>query len=328
MMDPHRPVVGTVIGDPAGIGPEVVAMALTSGRVHACSVPLLIGSAAAMERAVMATGGTARVRAMRSVEPLSDDPAIIDILDTGALPDDDLPLGEDTARGGEATAQWLDEMDRLARDGTIAATVLAPISTGSLKQVGKLSKVISPAPGETYLVLVTGPLRVAHLTDHMPLRQVCEIITPDLILRALRALDAAMRGWGLPRRRIAVAGLNPHAAGSEELDGIAPGIERARAEGIDAIGPESPDAVFRQCIEGRYDMVLAMYHDQGHIAVKTWGFSGNSVIMVGAPYIHVSVAHGTAYDIVGTGKADPAMMLNAMRIGGTLASGAGFPDDV
>ncbi|MDD3798613.1 MAG: 4-hydroxythreonine-4-phosphate dehydrogenase PdxA [Novosphingobium sp.] len=327
MTSPDRPVVGTVIGDPAGIGPEVVAQALASGRVHECSIPLLIGSAAAMERAVAVTGGNARIRAMRNLEPLSDDPGVIDILDTGALAAGDLPLGEDTVCGGEATAQWLDEMDQLARSGEIAATALAPISTGSLKLVGKLGKVISPVPGETYLVLVSGPLRVAHLTDHMALRTVCETITPDLVLRALRALDSAMQDWGLARRRIVVAGLNPHAAGDEEREGIAPAVEQARAEGVDATGPESPDAVFRQCIEGRYDMVLAMYHDQGHIAVKTWGFSGNSVIMVGAPYIHVSVAHGTAYDIVGKGVADPAMMLNAMRLAGELASGRGFPDD-
>ena len=101
---------------------------------------------------------------------------------------------------------------------------------------------------------------------------------------------------------------------------------RARARGINVDGPSAPDTVFRQCIEGRYDLVLAMFHDQGHIAVKTWGFSGNCVIMMGPPYLHMSVAHGTAYDIVGTGKADPSMMLSAMRTCGVLTAGKGFSE--
>jgi 4-hydroxythreonine-4-phosphate dehydrogenase len=158
----------------------------------------------------------------------------------------------------------------------------------------------------------------------MPLRQVCDVITADLVHSALIQLDAAMRGWGIASPRIVVAGLNPHATGPEDANEIAPGVSRARDCGVDATGPVSPDAVFRQCIEGRYDMVLAMCHDQGHIAVKTWGFSGNCVIIMGPPYLHMSVAHGTAYDIAGTGKADASMMRSAMIMAGDLAAGRGF----
>lgn len=319
-----RPIVGTMIGDPAGIGPEVAVKALAGGQVHEDSIPVLLGSAAAVERALDFTGVRARVRAMRRFETPSDDPGVIDVIDTGALPDGFLPLGEDTELAGHATAQWLDELDALARDGSFAATVMGPISTGSLKLAGKLDKVISPTPGESYLVLLTGPLRVAHITDHMSLRQVIDVVSKDLVATAIGQLDAAMRSWGIARPRIAVAGLNPHAMGDEDRDQIGPGVEVARSKGIDVEGPVAPDSVFRQCIEGRYDMVLAMFHDQGHIAVKTWGFSGNSVIIMGPPYLHMSVAHGTAYDIVGTGKADAAMMLSAMRTCGRLASGRGF----
>ena len=319
-----RPVVGTMIGDPAGIGPEVAVRALADGAVHADSIPLLVGSAAAVERALDFTGIKARLRVMRSFEKPSDDPAIIDVIDTGALPDGVLPLGEDTEAAGHATAQWLDELDALARDGSFAATIMGPISTGSLKLAKKLDRVISPTPGESYLVLLTGPLRVAHLTDHMSLRQVIDVISADLVATAVGQLHEAMQSWGIAQPRIAVAGLNPHAMGDEDRLEIAPGIEAARARGIDVEGPIAPDSVFRHCIEGRYDMVLAMFHDQGHIAVKTWGFSGNSVIIMGPPYLHMSVAHGTAYDIVGTGNADAAMMLSAMRTCGRLASGRGF----
>lgn len=313
-----------MIGDPAGIGPEVAVKALAGGAVHEVSIPVLLGSAAAVERAVAFTGVAARIRVMRTFEKPSDDPSIIDVLDTGALPPGVLPLGEDTEAAGLATAQWLDELDALARDGSFAATIMGPISTGSLKLAGKLHKVISPTPGESYLVLLTGPLRVTHLTDHMSLRQVIDVISIDLVATAISQLDTAMKGWGIAQPRIAVAGLNPHAMGEEDREAIAPGVAIARSAGIDVEGPIAPDSVFRQCIEGRYDMVLAMFHDQGHIAVKTWGFSGNCVIMMGPPYLHMSVAHGTAYDIVGTGKADSSMMLSAMRTCGRLASGQGF----
>lgn len=313
-----------MIGDPAGIGPEVAVKALAGGAVHEVSIPVLLGSAAAVERAVEFTGVAARIRVMRTFQKPSDDPAIIDVVDTGALPEGVLPLGEDTEAAGHATAQWLDELDALARDGSFAATIMGPISTGSLKLAGKLHKVVSPTPGESYLVLLTGPLRVTHLTDHMSLRQVIDVISIDLVATAISQLDAAMKGWGIAQPRIAVAGLNPHAMGDEDREAIAPGVAIARSAGIDVEGPIAPDSVFRQCIEGRYDMVLAMFHDQGHIAVKTWGFSGNCVIMMGPPYLHMSVAHGTAYDIVGTGKADSSMMLSAMRTCGQLASGQGF----
>ena len=319
-----RPVVGTMIGDPAGIGPEVTVRALASGQVHEVSVPVLLGSSAAVARAIDFTGVKARVRVMRSFETPSDDPGVIDVIDTGALPAGFLPLGQDTEAAGNATAQWLDELDALARDGSFAATIMGPISSGSLKMAGKLDKVISPTPGESYLVLLTGPLRVAHLTDHMSLRQVIDVISSDLVAKAIGQVNDAMRSWGIARPRIAVAGLNPHAVGEEEKLAIAPGVERAKALGIAVDGPIAPDSVFRHCIEGRYDMVLAMFHDQGHIAVKTWGFSGNSVIIMGPPYLHMSVAHGTAYDIVGTGRADAAMMLSAMRTCGRLVAGKGF----
>lgn len=324
MNESERPIIGTMIGDPAGIGPQVTVKALATGLVHETCIPVLVGSAAAVVRAMQMTGVKAKIRVCSDFEKPSDAPGIIDIIDSGALPPGPLPLGEDTEIAGHASAQWLDELDALVRDGSFAGSIMGPISTGSLKLAGKLDKVVSPTPGESYLVLLTGPLRVAHLTDHMSLRQVVDVISADLVESAVRQIDNAMRSWGIARPRLAVAGLNPHAMGDEDQQQIAPGLARARADGIDVEGPIAPDSVFRQCIEGKYDMVLAMFHDQGHIAVKTWGFSGNCVIMMGPPYLHMSVAHGTAYDIVKTGDADPTMMLSAMRTCGRLAAGRGF----
>lgn len=322
-----RPIVAIVIGDPAGIGPEIVARALDTGQVYECARPVLIGSAAAMERAFEVTGVSASIRKIQSVEELSSDTGLIEIIDDGSFSREDLPLGEDTARAGEAVGRWLGQAHGFARSGAVAAIVLAPISSGSFKLAGKRPQTVSPIPGESYLLLFSGPLRVAHLTDHLPLASVSGLLTAELVLDALRKLDAAMKNWGLQRRRIGVAGFNPHASGEEERSALTPGVAFARAEGIDAEGPVSPDAVFRQCIEGRYDLILAMYHDQGHIAIKTWGFSGNCAMVLGPPYLFFSVAHGTAYDIVGKGIADPAMMLSSIRTAAYLAGGKGFPSN-
>lgn len=327
----NRPAVGVVIGDPAGIGPEVIAKAWLSGKLHEACRPVLIGSAAAMERALGFIGKKAQINIItdpaKVISDLADQVGVLDILDTGRMQGDALPLGEDTAVGGRVSAAWLDEADQLARQGVFAATVMGPISTGSMKMAGTLGQVVSPTPGESYLLLVSGPLRVAHVTDHIPLRKVCDLLTKDLVEVTLRKLNTAMQSWGIAKPRIVVAGLNAHAMGQEDTEQIAPAVAQARSEGIDATGPMSPDTVFRQCIEGRFDIVLAMYHDQGHIAIKTWGFSGNSAIILGPPYTHLSVAHGTAFDIVGKNIADHTMMQSAIVTGAYLAAGRGFPTE-
>jgi 4-hydroxythreonine-4-phosphate dehydrogenase len=307
-----------MVGDPAGIGPEVAVKALAGGAVHEVSIPVLLGSAAAVERAVAFTGVAARIRVMRTFEKPSDDPSIIDVLDTGALPPGVLPLGEDTEAAGLATAQWLDELDALARDGSFAATIMGPISTGSLKLAGKLHKVISPTPGESYLVLLTGPLRVTHLTDHMSLRQVIDVISIDLVATAISQLDTAMKGWGIAQPRIAVAGLNPHAGegglmGDEELRIIAPAIAAARAAGIDARGPFAPDTVFMRARRGAFDLVVAMTHDHGLIPIKYLGIEQGVNLTLGLPFVRTSPDHGTAFDIAGGGSADPSSLEAAIR---------------
>lgn len=323
----HRPFVGTVIGDPSGIGPEVVAKAWCSGDVHTCSRPVLIGSVAAMEHAVRIAGLNATVKRVQGVAELSDRPDVIEVIDSGALKPNEIVLGRDNEPSGRASGVWLDEADRLARSGSLAATVMGPISTGAMKMAGVLDKVVNVKPGESYLFLVSGPLRVCHVTDHMPLAQVCALLDEPLITQSLVTLDERLRNWGIREPRIGVAGLNPHAIGSEESKAILPGVRAAAARGINVEGPISPDSIFRHCIEGKYDAVLAMYHDQGHIAIKTWGFSGNSAVIIGPPYVHLSVAHGTAYDIVGRGIADHRMILNAMRTAGSLAAGLGFAEE-
>ena len=163
-----------MIGDPAGIGPEVVAKAWATGELHDYCQPVLIGSQLVMQRAVKDCGLSLKVNKVASVKDIQNDPAIIDIIDSGKFDDESFKLGLDNESCGQISADWLDEMDQLALAGEVNATVMAPISSVSMKMAGVLDKVINMEPGHSYLFLISGPLRVMPLTDHLPLRDVCE----------------------------------------------------------------------------------------------------------------------------------------------------------
>jgi 4-phospho-D-threonate 3-dehydrogenase / 4-phospho-D-erythronate 3-dehydrogenase len=327
-----RPRVGIVPGDPNGIGPEILVKAWTSGALHAQCRPVVVGCADVMREAVELLGARVEVRSLpdRHAVPADagHDANVIDVLPSAAFPRAALRRGEDRADAGAVSGAWLDDADRLARSGALDATVMGPISAKAMSLAGTLHSIASHKPGdEAYLLLRSGPLVIAHLTDHVPLRDVAAAITPEACHRLIRCLAEALSAWGLAAPRIGVAGFNPHASGDEEDRAIAPAVQRARAEGLDVEGPISPDSIFRQCIEGRYAAVIAMYHDQGHIAIKTWGFSGNNVVFLGPPYVHTTVAHGVAYDLAGRGTADFSMLRNAILNAASLAAGRGFHAD-
>lgn len=320
-----KPAIAVMTGDPAGIGPEVVAKAVALGAVHPFARPVVVGCTENVQDVVRALGLKVSVRRVGKIDGgTGADPSIIDVYDTGQMPPAAIKMGQATLEGGKASAAWLDELDALAKSGAVKGTIMGPINTDSLRMADAFDKVVGVEVGKTYLTLLTGPLRVVHLTDHIPLRQVLDIISPELVYKALRTIHDSFSGWGIKAPRIVVAGANAHAYGDEDKYQIAPGVERARAEGIDATGPSPPDSVFRWCVEDKYDVVLAMFHDQGHIAVKTWGFVGNCAMILGTPHIHMSVAHGTAFDIVGKGVASHEMMLEAMLQTASLSAGRGF----
>lgn len=324
----NKPRVGIMIGDPCGIGPEVVVKSILDERVKNRCQPILIGCSEAIRATLDLLGKDAQLRVLTTPESFDQIPLhaeTIAVFDTGELAFKDVTPGQDNPVCGKATGIWLDQADQLARRGFLDATVMAPISGVAMEKAGVLDRVVQPIPGRIYLLLVSGPLRVAHLTDHVPLSEVSGLISQELVAKTLEILQQTLETWGIKRPRIAVAGFNPHAKGKEETVEIIPAVLAAQKKGLKVTGPISPDSVFRHCIEGHYDLVLAMYHDQGHIAVKTAAFSGNYAVIIGPPYPHTSVAHGTAYDIVGKGIADHSMMLNAILAAASLAAGEGFP---
>ena len=319
-----KPRIATLIGDPCGIGPEVVAKALASGEVHEYSIPILVGSREAMRQALQICGLEMEVRTIPSPLEATGDPGVIEILDSGKLQPEHIVLGKESADCGRAVLAWMDELQNLAESGSVQGIVLGPINTESLALTGEFRLTNLVKMGETYTFLISGPLRIFHIADHVPLREVCARLDEKLVYNGLRTMQDSLTRWGMPNPRIGVAGFNPHAHGKEEDQAIIPAIEKARKEGIDARGPVAPDSIFRHCIEGKYDVVLAMYHDQGHIAMKTWGFVGNCALIVGRKYLFASVGHGTAFDIVGKGIANHEMILMAMKQTGALAAGKGF----
>lgn len=319
-----RPRIAITPGDPCGIGPEVVAKALATNEPHKVCKPVVVGSIAAMEQGVEIAKANVRLLRVQSIDDCKGEPGTIEVLDSGALDSADIELGVAKAECGRANGVWLGEAAELAITGRVVASVMAPVNAEALIKGGAVGQIIGTDPTQRYLTLLSGPLRVVHVFDHVMLEDVCREISAELVLGTIRKTNSSLVDWGIERPRIGVAGLNPHAQGRQELESIAPAVEQATREGIDATGPISPDTVFRQCIDGRYDIAIAMCHDQGHIAIKTWGFAGNCAVFLGAPYLFMSVGHGTAFDIVGMGVANHEMILAAIMQGVSLASGRGF----
>lgn len=320
----QQPIVASVIGDPCGVGPEVCLKALATGLPQQDSRPLLIGSLAALEAARVACGLDFELRPVEDAAQVRATPAGADVLDPGGLDAADIRFGEASARGGEAVLEWLALAERLGRAGAVQATIMAPVDSTALRLTGKLKALDDLQPAGTYLLRVSGALRVVPVAEHVLLREVPATVTRAAVGKLVRLAHETLRRYGLPAPRIAVAGLNPHAMGPEEEHELEPAVADARAAGIDARGPLSPDAVFRQCLEGRHDVVVSMYHDQGQIALKTAAFEGACSIFIGLPYVHLSIPHGSAYDIAGKNKAQHHSMLSAMHTAGALAAGRGF----
>ncbi|MGD9945028.1 MAG: PdxA family protein [Burkholderiaceae bacterium] len=317
---PEEALVVVTIGDPCGVGPEVIVKALADasapGRV------LLVGCADAVRQAVSCTGSALRVRPLQAAGEARFERGCLDVLDAGDLAAADYRLGEPSAAVGRAVVRWWEIATGLAGAGQADAVVKGPVS----KEVIRLGLGEVPAEPETFLLLVTGtPLRVAHLSDHVPLSQALARVTATNVLALIRLVHRSLRSWGIASPRIGVAGLNPHAQGREEDEEIGPAVQQARSEGIAVQGPVSPDTIFRQGTDGEYDCIVAHYHDQGHIAVKTWKFDGNCALNLGSPFLRLSVPHGPAFDIAGRGVADSRSMLEALRTAAALGAGCGFP---
>ena len=349
-----RPLVGITMGDPAGIGAEVIAKALREGGVHDSCRPFVIGSVAAMEAAVGVIGGGLVVRRIAEAGEASGDAGAVDVLDSSPSPQPSpsrergqfdgpstdsgqgldfgkIETGKVSAEAGRASVEWVLRAGELAASGEIAAIATAPINKEAARLAGYEDvghmEIFQSQTGASNVatMLMAGELRVVHLTTHRSLRKACDYVTIENVLAKTMLTHEYFRAWGFPSPRIAVAALNPHASdggliGDEEAREIEPAVSAARAQGADVTGPVPADTVFNQAIDGRYDAVLAMYHDQGHVAIKVHDWARSVSVNLGLPFIRTSVDHGTAFDIAGKGVADHRSMLEAIGVAVDLAA--------
>jgi 4-hydroxythreonine-4-phosphate dehydrogenase len=236
---------------------------------------------------------------------------------------------------GKAAMGWVERAAELAQAGRVKALATAPLnkeaaSLGGYKAIGHMELLQEKTGAKNVAtMLMSGTLRVVHLTTHRSLRVACDYVTRERVLSMLDLTHRSFVEWGLPHPRIAAAALNPHGSdggllGDEEATAIGPAVEAARGKGVDAYGPIPADIVFHQAIRGSYDVVLAMYHDQGHIPVKIHGFERSVSVNLGLPFVRTSVDHGTAFDIAGKWVADATSMLEAIRLASLLSTGRGL----
>lgn len=320
MRSSQLPVVGVMIGDPAGIGPEVCVRAAASGQWQSECRLVLIGDRAILKRAAALCKVSPELVSIASPQDPIDDGAV-GVLDPGSFDSASNQFGVASAQAGEAVLQWLRLGEQLGREGKLQGLVLGPMETASMKATGKVHDMDDLQPAGTFMLRMGGSLRVVPLSEHVPLSKAIELVTPERVGHVVRLVDRTLKSWGFERPRIAIAGINPHAMFPEDQAKIAPAVAAARADGIDVQGPLVPDTVFRQTIEGRYDVVVTMFHDQGQIPIKTVAFEGACTVYVGLPFVMLNVPHGTAYDIAGRGIAQHQSMLTAICTAASLAAG-------
>ncbi|SFG85742.1 4-hydroxythreonine-4-phosphate dehydrogenase [Halopelagius inordinatus] len=328
-MTSSKPLVAVTMGDPAGVGAEVAVDAYRDATEFARVV--VVGDADAIRTAVQVCDASLDVRTVDSVGDVDDDPSTLSVLDLDNV--DELVHGELRAEYGEASLEYVERAIELAVAGEVDAIATAPINKQATRMAGSdhaghTGLLAERTDTENYsMMLIEEDLRVTHVSTHVPLRDACNLVTTENVLDTIRVTDDALRELGLDSPRVAVAGLNPHAGdggllGDEDEAEIAPAVERAREEGIDADGPLSPDTVYVRAARGDFDCVVSMYHDQGHIPLKMLGFDGSGGVSgvnmtVGLPIVRTSVDHGTAFDIAGEGIASEASMVDAIRVAAT-----------
>ena len=321
----QRPIVLITMGDPTGVGPEVIVKSVNQPAVRERLRALVIGDTRRLQKAVQLTGVELAVRTVRKPEDALFAPGSIDCLDLDIVPSD-LPFGRLAAVGGEAAYRFIARAVEVAQSGFAGAICTAPLNKEALHAAGhrypghtEMLAHLSGTP-EVSMLLVAPRLRVIHVTTHIGLLDAIARIEPGLVERTIRRGNELLVRAGIAAPRIAVCGINPHAGEGglfgrgEEAEKIAPAVAACVASGLDVQGPLPADTLFFRATRGDFDLVVAMYHDQGHGPVKVLGLEAGVNVTVGLPFVRTSVDHGTAFDIAGTGRADAGSMVAALEL--------------
>jgi 4-hydroxythreonine-4-phosphate dehydrogenase len=325
-----RPTIAITMGDAAGIGPEIIMKALGSDEVHGLCKALVVGDAARLRHAGQIVGSRLEVASLDDPGSAAARRGIVDCIDLKLIPDD-LPFGKTSAVAGEAAYRYVERAVRIVEARQAQAICTAPLSKEALHAAGhkypghtELLAALTHTP-EVSMMLVAPRLRVIHVTTHMGLLEAIARIDVPLVGRVIARAHDTLVLAGLAKPRIGVCGINPHAGENglfgrgEEAEKIVPAVRAAQARGIDVKGPLPADTLFFLAARGDYDIVVAMYHDQGHGPIKVMGLEAGVNITVGLPVVRTSVDHGTAFDIAGKGIADERSLIEALRQAATLA---------
>jgi 4-hydroxythreonine-4-phosphate dehydrogenase len=317
--------VGLLLGDPGGIGPEIVAKLVASDQLDPAAATVVIGDPGVLARGAEISGVELRLPVVPGLEEADVHAGAAVLVHGPRIDPADAPIGKASSVAGAYVLEAFRQALGLARDGALDAICFAPCNKQAMHEGGlafedELRFFVHELGHDGYVgeINATGELATTRVTSHVPLRAVADLITEDAVLQAARLAHRTLRAAGNPHPRIAVAGLNPHAGdggvfGREEIEVIAPAVARAQAEQIAAAGPYPADTVFVRARGGAFDAVVTMYHDQGQIAMKLMGFERGITILAGLPVPITTPAHGSAFDIAGTGTARIDALLEAYR---------------
>lgn len=333
----HKPIIAITMGDPTGIGPEIIARSLAEADVQAICRPLVLGDRRAMERGIAVSGLPLRLSTVNDLPPDTLEAGVIYLRELSYLGDADLVYGRPTLAAGDAMYCYIVAAAELCMSGRVAAMATAPISKEALNRGGHdypgHTELLAELTGtDDFVMMLAGSrLRVALVTIHEPLAAVPGLITREKILSTIRVTHHDVERYFRRNPRIAVTALNPHCGegglfGDEDLRVVRPAVEEARQLGMDVVGPLSADTLFHHAVKGEYDAVVCMYHDQGLIPLKLLHFDDGVNVTLGLPIIRTSVDHGTAYDLAGRGIANHASMSAALEMAAEMAERRAIPE--
>lgn len=323
------PVLAITMGDAAGVGPELIAKVLAGRTDGSLYRPLLVGDPETFARGATDAGVKLRFRPIASLAEAVFDPAEPEVIVPDGIDVESVLIGAVDPRAGAAAAASLRTAYELVARGEVSAVVSAPLNKAALHAAGyDYADEVAYLAAETgssepALVGIVRDVCTVSVTLHVPLRAVPDLLTRERVIQYVRILDDTLRRLGRDRR-LAIAALNPHAGesgllGREEIDVLGPAADDARARGVDVVGPLPADTIFVRALAGEFDGVVCLYHDQANIARKLSGFGAGASIFLGLPAVFATTAHGTAYDIAGTGNADPSSLLCAIKASTALA---------
>lgn len=331
-MPESPPIIALTTGDPAGVGPEIVTKAIADGRWLGRLRPVVVGDASVIRGVVEACGLDLQVRVVTDPADVLAEAGTLDVLDCDAV--GDFTYGKVDAACGRAAITYIEKACELARDGSVHGLVTGPINKEAIWAAGSkfpghtemLAHLFDVPEEEAVTMFLLGKMRIFFLTRHLSLVDAIAKLEVGMVERFLHRAHTAIADVGVSNPTLALSALNPHGGengkmGAEEQQILAPAVERAQAAGLDVVGPVPADAVFHQARQGRYDGVIALFHDQGHIASKTVDFFGTVACELGLPVIRTTVDHGTAFDIAGTWVADAGGQSEAMLAAAEFAPG-------